>query len=86
MDIVIHSYRSRYGLVAGNSRYAALQVKKDQPTLSVPAIMLASGGDGVLPVTDGRSTAARFTGKRIHRIIPGAGETWVYAGDCSLSG
>jgi pimeloyl-ACP methyl ester carboxylesterase len=42
-----------------------------QPSISVPAITLEGARDGVVPVTDGRSTAARFTGRRTHRIIPG---------------
>jgi pimeloyl-ACP methyl ester carboxylesterase len=39
----------------------------------VPAITLDGEGDGVAPATDGKSTAAKFTGRREHRKIPRAG-------------
>jgi pimeloyl-ACP methyl ester carboxylesterase len=29
--------------------------------------------DGVVPATDGRATAARFTGQRQHRVVPNVG-------------
>jgi pimeloyl-ACP methyl ester carboxylesterase len=31
------------------------------------------GADGVVPATDGKSSAARFTGPRQHRVVPNAG-------------
>jgi pimeloyl-ACP methyl ester carboxylesterase len=31
------------------------------------------GADGVVPATDGRGSAARFTGSRSHRIVENAG-------------
>jgi pimeloyl-ACP methyl ester carboxylesterase len=34
---------------------------------------LDGDGDGVAPATDGSASAARFTGGRIHRVIPRAG-------------
>ena len=74
VDTVIHSYRHRFGLVAGDARYAGLQERlSSQPAISVPAITLDGGGDGVIPATDGRSTTGRFTGKRTHRVIPDVG-------------
>jgi pimeloyl-ACP methyl ester carboxylesterase len=74
VDTVIHSYRHRFGLVAGDERYADIQERlKNQPPISVPAITLDGDGDGVVPATDGQSTASRFTGKRTHRIIAGVG-------------
>lgn len=74
VDRVIHSYRHLFGLVAGDAHYAKLQERlNSQPTISVPAITLDGGGDGVVPATDGRSTASRFNSKRTHRVIPGVG-------------
>jgi pimeloyl-ACP methyl ester carboxylesterase len=74
VDIVIHSYRHRYGLVDGDPRYAEIQQKLAAlPPITVPAITLDGEGDGVAPATDGKSTAAKFTGQRIHRKIPRAG-------------
>jgi pimeloyl-ACP methyl ester carboxylesterase len=74
VDIVIHSYRHRYGLVDGDPRYAEIQRKLAAlPPIPVPTITLDGEGDGVVPATDGKASAARFTGRRIHRIIARAG-------------
>ena len=74
VDIVIHSYRHRYGLVDGDPRYADIQRKLAAlPPITVPAITLDGEGDGVAPATDGQASAAKFTGRRIHRKIPRAG-------------
>jgi pimeloyl-ACP methyl ester carboxylesterase len=43
------------------------------PPITVPAVTLDGDADGVLPASDGRASAAKFTGRRIHRIVPGAG-------------
>jgi pimeloyl-ACP methyl ester carboxylesterase len=74
VDIVIHSYRHRYGLVDGDPRYADIQRKLAAlPAITVPAITLDGEGDGVAPATDGKSSRAKFTGSRAHRRIPRAG-------------
>jgi len=74
VDIVVHSYRHRFGLVAGDERYARLQSELAKlPVISVPTITLDGGGDGVAPATDGKSTASRFSGKRTHRVIASVG-------------
>ena len=74
VDIVIHSYRHRYGLVDGDPRYADIQRKLAAlPPITVPTITLDGEGDGVAPATDGQASAAKFTGRRIHRKIPRAG-------------
>lgn len=43
------------------------------PTITVPTITLDGSADGVVPPMDGKSTAAKFTGERQHRIIPNVG-------------
>jgi len=74
VDVVIHSYRHRFGLADGDPHFADLQRRLAAlPAISVPAITLDGGGDGVAPATDGTSSAAKFTGPRTHRIIPRAG-------------
>jgi pimeloyl-ACP methyl ester carboxylesterase len=74
VDVVIHSYRHRYGLAEGDPQYADVERRlAAQPVISVPAITLDGAGDGVIPATDGSSTAAKFTGPRSHRVIPRAG-------------
>lgn len=74
VDVVIHSYRHRFGLADGDPQYAELQRRlATLPVIAVPAITLDGEGDGVAPATDGSAAAAKFTGPRTHRIIPRAG-------------
>jgi pimeloyl-ACP methyl ester carboxylesterase len=74
VDIVIHSYRHRFGLAEGDPQYADIQRRLAAlPAISVPAVTLDGEADGVAPATDGSASAAKFTGRRVHRIIPRAG-------------
>jgi pimeloyl-ACP methyl ester carboxylesterase len=74
VDVAIHSYRHRYGLAEGDPRYADIQRRLAAlPAIMVPAITLDGDGDGVAPATDGTAQAAKFTGRRVHRVIPRAG-------------
>ena len=62
VDVVIHSYRHRFGLADGDPHYAELQRKLAMlPPITVPAITLDGAGDGVVPATDGSASAAKFT-------------------------
>jgi pimeloyl-ACP methyl ester carboxylesterase len=74
VDVVIHSYRHRFGLADGDPQYADLQRRLAAlPPIAVPAITLDGGADGVIPATDGSASAAKFVARRAHRVIPGAG-------------
>ena len=74
VDVVIHSYRHRYGLAESDPQYADIQRRLAAlPQITVPAITLDGAGDGVVPATDGKASAAKFTGGRMHRVIPRAG-------------
>jgi pimeloyl-ACP methyl ester carboxylesterase len=74
VDVVIHSYRHRFGLADGDPRYAGLQQRLAAlPAITVPTITLDGAGDGVALATDGTSTAAKFAGLRTHCVIPRAG-------------
>jgi pimeloyl-ACP methyl ester carboxylesterase len=74
VDVVIHSYRHRFGLADGDPHYADIQRQLAAlPPITVPAITLDGAGDGVAPATDGSASAAKFTGSRTHRVIPRAG-------------
>jgi len=74
VDVVIHSYRHRYGLADGDPRYADIQRRLAAlPPITVPAITLDGDADGVVPATDGSASAAKFSGPRVHRVIPRAG-------------
>jgi pimeloyl-ACP methyl ester carboxylesterase len=74
VDVVIHSYRHRYGLADGDPHYADIQRRLAAlPAITVPTITLDGAADGVVPATDGTASAAKFTGRRTHRVIPHAG-------------
>lgn len=74
VDVVIHSYRHRYGLAESDPQYADLQRRlAAQPVITVPTITLDGDGDGVSPATDGSRSAPKFTGRRVHRVVARAG-------------
>ncbi|MBP0588684.1 alpha/beta hydrolase [Paraburkholderia sp. LEh10] len=74
VDVVIHSYRHRLGLAPGYPLHEATEKKlASTPPVTVPAITLDGLADGVIPATDDRASASKFTGPRIHRQIPNAG-------------
>lgn len=74
VDVVIHSYRHRFGLAPGDPAYAGIQQRLTSlPPITVSSVTLDGDADGVLPASDGRASAAKFTARRIHRVISGAG-------------
>lgn len=74
VDVVIHSYRHRFGLVTGDPAYAAIEHRlAAQPLITVPTITFDGVDDGVRSPDPAAAQAARFAGPRSHRIIPGAG-------------
>ena len=61
VEVVIHSYRHRYGHVAGDPAYAAIETAlAAQPPIKVPAITVDGDADGVNPGT--AHHAKKFTG------------------------
>jgi pimeloyl-ACP methyl ester carboxylesterase len=74
VDVVIHSYRHRFGLADGEPQYAGMRRGLAAlPPITVPTITLDGAGDGVAPATDGTASASKFTGGRVHRVVPRAG-------------
>lgn len=74
VSIVIHNYRWRLSLAPGEPQYDSIEAKLAAgPVISVPTITLDGDADGVAPATDGTAYAQKFSGKRIHKIIKGAG-------------
>jgi pimeloyl-ACP methyl ester carboxylesterase len=72
VPIVIHNYRWRLGLAAGEPQYDDLERKlSGSPVIAVPTITVASDFDG--PLKDGAAYAKKFTGKHTHRILEGIG-------------
>jgi pimeloyl-ACP methyl ester carboxylesterase len=74
VDVVIHSYRHRFGLVAGDPAYDAIEQRlAAQPPIGVPTISFDGADDGVRAPADAAHDAQRFTGPRSHRVVPGVG-------------
>jgi pimeloyl-ACP methyl ester carboxylesterase len=74
VDVVIHSYRHRFGLADGDPQSAEVQRRLAAlPAISVPAITMDGDGDGVVLANDGSASAPKFTGRRVHRVVPRAG-------------
>ncbi|MBL0740563.1 alpha/beta hydrolase [Chryseolinea sp. Jin1] len=74
VTIVIHNYRWRLSLAEGESQYDSLEkTLAAGPVITVPTITLDGDADGVVPATDGTSYSKKFSGKRTHRIVAGAG-------------
>jgi pimeloyl-ACP methyl ester carboxylesterase len=72
VEVVIHSYRHRYGLAPGDLRYAAIETAlAAHPPIAVSAITIDGDGDGVNPGT--AHHAKMFVGPHEHRIFMGAG-------------
>jgi pimeloyl-ACP methyl ester carboxylesterase len=69
--IVVHNYRWRLGLAAGEPRYDDLEKRLAQfPVIAVPTITLEGDANGA-PHPDASSYAKMFSGKYAHRVITG---------------
>jgi pimeloyl-ACP methyl ester carboxylesterase len=74
VDVVIQSYRHRFGLAAGDPAYAGIERRLAmQPAITVPAITFDGADDGVRPPAAATAHASRFSGPRSHRVVPGVG-------------
>jgi pimeloyl-ACP methyl ester carboxylesterase len=71
VDIVIHNYRWRLGLVDGESRYDELEQRLAQaPAIAVPTVTLEGDANGA-PHPEPAAYAKKFTGRYVHRTIEG---------------
>jgi pimeloyl-ACP methyl ester carboxylesterase len=74
VDVVIQSYRHRYGYAAGDPALAGIEAKlASQPDITVPTINLHGGHDGVGPAPATDTQARHFTGRYERRLIPKVG-------------
>jgi pimeloyl-ACP methyl ester carboxylesterase len=70
-SIVIHNYRWRLGLAAGELQYEALERQLAAgPAITVPTITLEGDANGA-PHPDAAAYAQRFSGRYAHRVITG---------------
>jgi pimeloyl-ACP methyl ester carboxylesterase len=74
VDVVIQSYRHRYGYAAGDPAAEPIeQLLAAQPKISVPTIVLHGAASGVGPPAQSERHARLFTGPYQRRVIPVAG-------------
>lgn len=74
VDVVIHSYRHRFGLVPGDPALAGIEARLAlQPAITVPTLTFDGADDGVRPPAPASQHAHRFSGPRVHAVVPGVG-------------
>ncbi|MCX8998260.1 alpha/beta hydrolase [Rhizobiaceae bacterium BDR2-2] len=74
VEVVVHSYRHRFGLVAGDPAFAAIETALEkQPSIGVPTVVLQGIDDGVDPPAEADEDAAHFTGPYERRRLAGIG-------------
>lgn len=74
VEIVLHSYRHRFGGIPGDPKYDGIEERlAAQPKIAVPCIVLQGWDDGVDPSVEQDFDRANYTGFYERRIIDGAG-------------
>ena len=74
VDVVIHSYRHRYGLAKGDPKFEPIEQKLlSQPKIRVPSIIVDAAEDGVDPISGMGKDANCFEGSYERRVIKGVG-------------
>jgi pimeloyl-ACP methyl ester carboxylesterase len=74
VDVVIHSYRHRFGGIPGDPQVEAIEgLLAKQPDIMVPTIVLQGADDGVDPPTSIDYDEPHFKGSYERRIIPNVG-------------
>ncbi len=74
VEVVIHSYRHRFGYAVGDPAVEHIEQKLiKRPPVSVPTISFWGGDDGVLPPNAAEDDAPNFTGSYQLRKLPGVG-------------
>ncbi len=72
VEIVIHSYKHRFGYADGDAGYTALETALTrQPPITIPTIALAGAADGLHP--HATPDAHKFTNSYQHRLLPNIG-------------
>jgi pimeloyl-ACP methyl ester carboxylesterase len=74
VEVVIHSYRHRFGYTAGDPEYAPIEhALAQQPPITIPTIALWGEDDGVHATPLADPHAQKFTGPYQRRLLPGIG-------------
>lgn len=74
VEVVIHSYRHRFGLVPGDPAYQSIENHlATQPAISVPTINLHGEDDQVDRARETDPCAGKFTASYRRKVLPGIG-------------
>jgi pimeloyl-ACP methyl ester carboxylesterase len=74
VDVVIHSYRHRFGYASGDPHLESIERQlAEQPTIGVPTISLDGDDGGFGPADRSAEERAHFTGRYEQRILTGVG-------------
>jgi len=74
VEVVIHSYRHRFGLVPGDPALADVEARlAPQPKITVQTVVLEGAASGIYDVGGPAKDAGMFTGPRESRVIAGVG-------------
>ncbi len=74
VDVIIHSYRHRYGTAAGDPALEWIERRlAEQPPIVVSTIVLHGAADAVTPPTGAKEDSAQFLGPFARHVIPNAG-------------
>ncbi|MDA1099553.1 MAG: alpha/beta hydrolase [Proteobacteria bacterium] len=71
VDVVIHSYRHRYGLATGDPGVEDIEARlAGRPLIAAPAVALDGGGDGVMAPTGCAGHERFFSGPYRRQVVP----------------
>jgi pimeloyl-ACP methyl ester carboxylesterase len=74
VDVVIHSYRHRFGAVAGDPAYQAMEDRLAAlPKIGVPTITFHGADDDVAPPSSSEGHERHFTSRYDRRVVSGVG-------------
>jgi len=74
VDVVIHSYRHRFGLVAGDPALEATEKRLTaRPRITVPTVVLHGADNGVAPARTSERHASLFGAAFERRVVPHVG-------------
>ena len=77
VDVVVHSYRHRFGLVPGAPALVEIEARlAAQPQIAVPSIVLLGGDDGVGPPPATDTDARHFAGPYRRTVVAGVGHNF----------
>ena len=74
VEVVIHSYRHRFGLVPGDPEVEETEARlTGRPPITVPTVVMHGEDNGVNPASSSEADRRFFTGPYERRVIAGAG-------------